>query len=150
MPLSSERPSSRVEHQNKTAAHVVHDIEANIISPKSDELQFSPAEELLTGKMEEGGFQLQQNGPVMLSTSDEDNLVTWDGLDDMQNPVNWSIGYKCLLTMMFGSMTFCVTFASSVFSTAIEVTARNYDVSTEVATLGVSVFVLVSSYLIYS
>jgi DHA1 family multidrug resistance protein-like MFS transporter len=64
--------------------------------------------------------------------------------------VNWSIVYKCIISMMFVSMTFSVTFASSVFSTAIEVTARNYDVSTEVATLGVSLFVLVSSYLIYS
>jgi hypothetical protein len=150
MPLPTERPGSRAKHQNKTAEHVVQDIEANIISPKSDELQFSPAEELLTGKMEEGGVQLQQNGPAMLSTSDEDNLVTWDGPDDMQNPVNWSIGYKCLLTMMFGSMTFSVTFASSVFSTAIKVTARDYDVSTEVATLGVSLFVLVSNCLAYS
>lgn len=143
MPLHSERPSSRAEHQNNTVEHVVKDIEANIIPPKLEEFHFSPAEKVLTEKIKDKDVRLQQNGSTMLSTSEEENLVTWDGPNDINNPMKWSTGYKCLLTMMFGSMTFSVTFASSVFSTAIEETARIYDVSTEVTTLGVSLFVLV-------
>lgn len=39
-------------------------------------------------------------------------------------------------------MTFCVTFASSVFSTATIVTARKFNVSPEVMVLATSLFVL--------
>lgn len=39
-------------------------------------------------------------------------------------------------------ITFCITFASSVFSTATFVAAREFHVSTEVMTLGTSLFVL--------
>jgi DHA1 family multidrug resistance protein-like MFS transporter len=39
-------------------------------------------------------------------------------------------------------MTFCVTFASSVFSTGTTAGAAEFGVSTEVSTLGTSLFVL--------
>lgn len=71
------------------------------------------------------------------------NLVEWDGLDDPENPMNWSKSTKWTITMALAFMTFCITFASSVFSTATEVTAKEYGVSVEVTTLGTSLFVLV-------
>lgn len=43
---------------------------------------------------------------------------------------------------MLGLVTFCVSFASSVFSTATTVTASEFDVSVEVMILGVSLYVL--------
>lgn len=43
---------------------------------------------------------------------------------------------------MLGLMTLCVTFASSVFSTATFVTARHFHVSPEVMVLATSLFVL--------
>lgn len=43
-------------------------------------------------------------------------------------------------------MTFCVTFASSVFSTAAVVTAEKFGVSEEVMILGTSLFVLGFSF----
>ena len=39
-------------------------------------------------------------------------------------------------------MTFCVSFASSVFSTAVVVTAERFETSVEVMILGVSLYVL--------
>ncbi|ESZ93783.1 hypothetical protein SBOR_5839 [Sclerotinia borealis F-4128] len=70
------------------------------------------------------------------------NLVTWDGPDDPENPMNWPAKKKWMVTVMFGFMTFVVTFASSVFSTATMDVAELYGVSEEVAVLGTSLFVL--------
>ncbi|KIN05524.1 hypothetical protein OIDMADRAFT_38051 [Oidiodendron maius Zn] len=70
------------------------------------------------------------------------NLIEWDGPDDPDNPMNWGRTKKWIVTVMLGLMTFCVTFASSVFSNATVPTAKEYGVSTEVTTLGTSLFVL--------
>ncbi|KAF9637313.1 putative mfs multidrug protein [Lasiodiplodia theobromae] len=70
------------------------------------------------------------------------NLVVWNGPEDPDNPMNWPQWYKWLITGTLGMMTFCITFASSVFSTATMVTAQVFNVSTEVMTLGTSLFVL--------
>jgi hypothetical protein len=72
------------------------------------------------------------------------NLIEWDGPNDPQNPMNWPFSKKCRVTGVFASMTFCITFSSSVFSTATEITAQLYGVSNEVMILGTSLFVLVS------
>jgi len=71
------------------------------------------------------------------------NLVDWDGPDDPENPMNWPVSKKWTVTISFAFMTFCITFASSVFSTATQVTAQLYGVSNEVMILGTSLFVLV-------
>lgn len=78
------------------------------------------------------------------------NLVVWNGPEDPDNPMNWPQWYKWLITGTLGMMTFCITFASSVFSTATMVTAQVFNVSTEVMTLGTSLFVLVSPLLLIS
>lgn len=70
------------------------------------------------------------------------NLVDWDGVDDPDNPMNWSPSYKWLLTVVLGMMTFCSAFASSVFSTATKATGELFGVSDEVMILGTSLFVL--------
>ena len=76
-------------------------------------------------------------------TKQEDNVIGWDGPDDPGNPQNWSRGKKLATTLFYASMTFCITFASSVFSTATQVTAAKFHVSTEVMTLGTGLFVMV-------
>ncbi|KIM93298.1 hypothetical protein OIDMADRAFT_173323 [Oidiodendron maius Zn] len=70
------------------------------------------------------------------------NLIEWNGPDDPENPMNWSLRKKVLLTSTLAMMTFCVTFASSVFSNATVPVSKEYGVSTEVTTLGTSFFVL--------
>ena len=71
-------------------------------------------------------------------------LETWDGPDDPQNPVNWPKSKKYATTFLYSSLTFCLTFASSVFSTATFETAELFHVSPEVMVLGTSLFVFVS------
>jgi MFS transporter, DHA1 family, multidrug resistance protein len=70
------------------------------------------------------------------------NLIEWDGPEDPENPMNWPTSKKWIVTIALGMMTFCVTFASSVFSNATVPVAELFGVSTEVTTLGTSLFVL--------
>ena len=87
--------------------------------------------------------EIDQGGLDRRRTEPENNVVAWDGPDDPQNPQNWSKAKKYTTTVLYSTCTFCITFASSVFSTATEVTADQFGVSLEVMTLGTSLFVLV-------
>jgi multidrug resistance protein len=73
---------------------------------------------------------------------EDPNLVNWDRDNDPRNPQNWKHWRKWLITCSMGAMTLCITFASSVFSTATIPTSQQFGVSTEVMTLGTSLFVL--------
>lgn len=71
------------------------------------------------------------------------NLVTWDGPNDPENPQNWPVWRKWMTTLLLSTLTLCITFASSVLSSASKVTAEQFGVSLEVTTLGTSLFILV-------
>ncbi|CZT18535.1 probable fluconazole resistance protein [Ramularia collo-cygni] len=70
------------------------------------------------------------------------NVVDWDSEDDKENPMNWSPLRKWTIAVCMGLMTLVVTFASSVFSSATQVTAMQFGVSAEVMILGLALFVL--------
>src|SRR6187402_1565685 len=57
-------------------------------------------------------------------------LVEWDGAADPGSPMNWSTRKKWLVTVAMGSITFTVTFASSVFSAATVSVANEFGIST--------------------
>lgn len=82
-----------------------------------------------------------QSGPPSNQLKDP-NLIEWEGPYDKGNPQNWPIGKKWAVTLTMGSMTWVITFASSVFSTATMVTSKQFHVSEEVMVLGTSLFVL--------
>jgi len=70
------------------------------------------------------------------------NLVEWDGPNDKENPRNWPTWRKWTTTMSMAWITFVITFASSVFSTATVATAKEFQVSEESMVLGTALFVL--------
>lgn len=70
------------------------------------------------------------------------HIVGWEGPNDPENPINLSSGQKWWITIILALVTFCVSFASSVFSTATQITAAKFHVSLEVMILGVSLYVL--------
>ncbi|CAG8422992.1 unnamed protein product [Penicillium salamii] len=85
----------------------------------------------------------QVNGSVdAVSNEKESAIVDWSGPNDPENPQNFPRWRKWTITIMLGLMTICVTFASSVFSTATKVTGKKFHVSSEVMVLAVSLFVL--------
>ncbi|KAL8828576.1 MAG: hypothetical protein Q9191_002513 [Dirinaria sp. TL-2023a] len=69
-------------------------------------------------------------------------VVGWEGPDDPQSPQNWPNSKKYITTVLYSTLTITLTFASSVFSTATEVTSKEFGVSTEVMTLGTALIVL--------
>lgn len=92
--------------------------------------------------LENDGAVAQPAGPEKPGAPQKDpNLVEFEGPDDPENPQNMPYWKKWVLTMALSSMTMWITFASSVFSTATMVTAKEFDVSTEVMTLGTSLVV---------
>jgi hypothetical protein len=84
--------------------------------------------------------------PTNDGRKEQNNLVEFDGPDDAGNPKNWSKRKRWGVTVSMGLMTFVVTFASSIFSVAIKQVAEEYHVGTVVATLGVSLFLMVSGH----
>jgi hypothetical protein len=70
-------------------------------------------------------------------------IVDWSGPSDPENPMNWPVWRKWCITALLGSLTFVITFASSVFSTATIATAKEFGESVEVMVLGTSLFVFV-------
>jgi len=93
-------------------------------------------------KQRNGNNDEQQQQPEKEKEGKNPNLIEWSGPEDPENPMNWPKSKKWIVTMTFGMMTFCITFASSVFSTATMATAALFGVSAEVMTLGTSLFVL--------
>lgn len=69
-------------------------------------------------------------------------LVEFEGPDDPGNPKNWTKARRWRITICAGLLTFAVTFSSSIFSNAIKPVAEEFHVSSLVATLGVSLFLL--------
>jgi hypothetical protein len=73
------------------------------------------------------------------------NLVEWDGPDDPENPQNFSYARKWTITMFLSSLTIWVTFSTSVFSQATQITAAEFGVSDEVMILATSLPLFVRS-----
>ncbi|KAF1999565.1 MFS general substrate transporter [Amniculicola lignicola CBS 123094] len=75
--------------------------------------------------------------------SDQDeNIVDFDGPEDPTNPQNWPMGKKVLIIAILSTTTFITTLASGIYSPAIVTIASHYDVGSEVATLGVTLYVI--------
>jgi hypothetical protein len=69
-------------------------------------------------------------------------LVSWDGPQDPQNPMNWSPRRKRLVVAALCCISFSASFSSSVFAPAALAVAAEFGVGEEVAILGISLYVL--------
>ncbi|TKY89560.1 hypothetical protein EX895_001345 [Sporisorium graminicola] len=67
-------------------------------------------------------------------------LVVWDGVNDPENPMNWSIGRKWLTTALLCSMCLFIGLATAAFSTGIGPMAQELGVSNEVGQVGMLLF----------
>ncbi|KAF7185201.1 Citrinin biosynthesis cluster MFS transporter mrr1 [Pseudocercospora fuligena] len=72
----------------------------------------------------------------------ETQIVDWDGPSDPARPENWSSLRKWTIVVTTTLMTAIVSFASSVFSATIEETKAEFDVSSTVMLLGITLYVL--------
>lgn len=72
----------------------------------------------------------------------EDYVVEFDGPDDPLHPQNWTFNKKFFMGVMLSYASVCSTFTSSLFSASTTAFAQYFHISTEVATLSTSVYVL--------
>lgn len=79
--------------------------------------------------------------PPPLPEQDE-YVVEFDGPDDPLHSQNWPLRKKILTAAMLGYTTMTSAFASSIFSSATAIVAKEYGVGTEVGLLGTTFYVL--------
>lgn len=112
-------------------------------SKHRDETPPIPRLELEKGLSEVDGSRRTDVLPATEMGQDGDvDIVRFDGPADPENPMNWNLTYKSMITAILASMTFMTTFTSAIFSTAVEPTSKQFHMSTEVMTLGTSLFLL--------
>lgn len=74
--------------------------------------------------------------------SSNPHIVDWDGPLDMENPRNLPVWRKWIITISLSTFNLTTTYSSSTFSTALGVTAKQFDVSEEVMILGTSLMLV--------
>ena len=80
--------------------------------------------------------------PLTHKQTTVEELVDFDGPDDPYRPINWTLKKKVYTTVLYGFTTMGSTWASSVFSPGLSQIAEQFDISTEVATLGLTLLLL--------
>ncbi|KAI9732784.1 MAG: hypothetical protein M1834_003722 [Cirrosporium novae-zelandiae] len=88
---------------------------------------------------EEGNQTALEDGGV---DDDKNFIVTWDGDNDPEDPRNMSSFKKYLITILISMASLCVTCASSIYTSTYKQIEPEFDISREVATLGLSLFVM--------
>ena len=88
----------------------------------------------------------EQASPITPPKEDP-NLVTWEGPNDPANPQNWGLVRKLLITSIWVYATMVAAIGSSIFASGALEVVNHFHVSPTVATLGVSLFLLVRQVL---
>ncbi|KAJ5802567.1 uncharacterized protein N7503_005017 [Penicillium pulvis] len=76
--------------------------------------------------------------PLSHTKTSPDVIVDFEGPDDPYRPLNWGFRKKAVTTVLYGLTTMGTTWASSIYSTGTDQVAAEFNISTEVATLGTS------------
>ncbi|KAJ5391921.1 hypothetical protein N7509_007411 [Penicillium cosmopolitanum] len=72
----------------------------------------------------------------------EQFVVEFTGSDDPMHPQNWALNKRIIISATLAYTTFVSSFASAIYSSAALAIATNFHISTEVAILGVTLYVL--------
>ncbi|KAI1102349.1 polyamine transporter 1 [Jackrogersella minutella] len=80
--------------------------------------------------------------PLAKVKTGQDCLVNFDGPDDPYHPINWPRKKKVTTTLLYGLVTMTATWASSSYSAGTTQIAEEFNVGTQVATLGTTLFLL--------
>ena len=130
-----ESETNRLGDLTSQTSHVFDEVDHHKLSWKDDgaEKGLSPDE----------SPSPPQDSPTT-SPREDPNLVSWDGPGDPANPQNWILSRKLYITLIWIYATMVTTISSSIFASGALEVVRHFHVSPTVATLGVSLFLLVS------
>ncbi|KAJ5625527.1 bicyclomycin resistance protein [Penicillium lagena] len=118
-------------------------------SPNHNDLEGSPATPrnsltavISTSPMDEKPF-IGAGKPFPPPIIDpEQYIVDFNGDDDPTNPLNWNFSVKLYISVIVCLGTFVVSFSSAAFAPGITGASKYFAVSSEVATLGTTLYVL--------
>lgn len=82
-----------------------------------------------------------RSNPVLSDTAEKLELFQFEP-GDSSDPLNWPKSRKIMIVIGIYLTTFTVSLSSSAFSAAVPVSAARFDVSPEVMTLAISLYVL--------
>ncbi|KAG2413350.1 hypothetical protein HFD88_002539 [Aspergillus terreus] len=91
--------------------------------------------------MSEEYFASKENVRASAMSPKQDNLVDFDGPDDPLHPYNWPMKKRVKIALVFVLTTMVVSFASSIYAPTVPYHMKEYGISREVSTLGVSLYV---------
>ena len=80
--------------------------------------------------------------PLTREKTGPDVLVDFEGPDDPYRPLNWPMKKKVVTTMLYGLTTMGATLSSAIYSAGVQQIGQRFEVSREVSTLGISLFLL--------
>ena len=100
-PRLSHVSNTKSRQKSEQAIDDTRNIEQPLGSAKSQTLS---ARDLATEKDSDPEGEAQAPATIhTIEAMQDENLVTWDGLNDTDNLMNWSTSYKWLLSLMFGA-----------------------------------------------
>jgi MFS family permease len=67
-------------------------------------------------------------------------IVDFEGPDDPYRPINWPTKKKVITTLLYGLITMSATWASSAYSAGTQQIAQEFNVGSQVAVLGTTLF----------
>ncbi|KAF2791144.1 MFS general substrate transporter [Melanomma pulvis-pyrius CBS 109.77] len=80
--------------------------------------------------------------PPFEDKSRDINLVDWDGPDDPDNPLNWPLSHKVLVTSLLCLYTFAVYVGSSIYTSSQQSVVEIFGVNHAEGALGLALYVL--------
>lgn len=105
----------------------------------------APLARILSGPRNESSYQPKVPNPYPgKGTVDDPYLVDWL-IGESANPYNWGNAYRWTVTAVVAMATLCISFASSAYSAAIADIESHFHVSSTVAVLGLSLYVVGTS-----
>ena len=108
----------------------------------SQESQESQRVDTLPKRAEVDPYEIEKIHTYHGQGTKEDPFLVEFRKNDPGNPMNWSQFRKWFITTIVTSSVFVVTFTSSAYSESANEIIRDFNISTEVFILGVSLFVL--------
>ncbi|KAJ5951925.1 uncharacterized protein N7479_010338 [Penicillium vulpinum] len=72
----------------------------------------------------------------------EEYIVEFNDENDPMHPQNWPFRRKMIISMILAYATFVSSFASAIFSSTVQEISAQFHISTEVAILGITLYVL--------
>lgn len=82
-----------------------------------------------------------ESAPDDLNDDSHPYLVDWNGPNDPDNPLNWSMARKSFVTGLLCLLTFSVYMDSAIYTPGVQLLAQWFNVGTVSATLGLTLFV---------